>query len=512
LIRECGIRNPSRDDIEKALLYGECGGECPFTGRRFTLRQLLEGVEIGIRHIIPLARFPDDSHQNKILCWHEENSSFEFDRTPFEAYGSDSARWEAIESRIRAWAPRNRGKARRLTLRGGNELEQFIERQMNDSRYATALACRLLESLYGGRAVQTESGNRQVIFASNGAVTPTLRRGWGLQSILRGSAHSAKSQNQVDPRRDHRYHVIDAITVALTGHVAVQPTTLGLPVPLKPDEADTLRRIAPPWLDFIESVRRHLDQLVVSHRPEHKLSGPLHGETNLGRPYIYEGKTVVNIRKPVVALSREDIERIVDPAVRLAVLSKYRELEENLLRCEWNQDWPLLATRAGNPIPIKRVRIRKTVDPIRIGSGPRQRFAASSRNHHAVVFARLDENGQEARWESFAVSLFEATERKRRNLPVIQRRHLEREELRFKFSLMNGDTVEISSDGATRIFQVRSIHSSGVFSLVPIRDARAARDIAAAGARWRPTADALRKLGCRKVAVDALGRVHVAHD
>jgi CRISPR-associated endonuclease Csn1 len=40
LLLECGIQNPSRQDIEKVLLHAECGGICPYTGRSISLSSL----------------------------------------------------------------------------------------------------------------------------------------------------------------------------------------------------------------------------------------------------------------------------------------------------------------------------------------------------------------------------------------------------------------------------------------------------------------------------------------
>lgn len=513
LLREFGIQNPSRADIEKVLLHDECGGECPYTGKHFTLRQLFQDSQFDVEHIIPLSRYPDDSFQNKTLCWHEENRNIKRNKTPFDAYSKDTVRWEEMQIRIKAWKPGNPGKLKRFMLRSEDELGEFTARQMNDTRYASVLASRLLESLYGGRDETTSAGTRQVIYASSGAVTATLRRIWGLEAILREATPSSNGQSKGKPRTDHRHHAIDAITVALTSQSVIQMMARSASLDRGTEQdSRAFRRIPSPWPNFVDSIRPQIEQMIISHRPEHKINGALHDETNYGHPYKYNGKTTVNIRKPVTGLSATDIERIVDPAVQSAVRQKAAELDGDLTQCESAQNWPALHSNNGTTIPIKRVRIRKVMTPTPIASGPRERQVALANNHHAAIFAKLNEHGKEIRWDSIPISLYEAMERKRKKLSVVQRSYPEFAEYQFKFSLMNGDIVEICEDGIAQLYRLRSIESNGVFFLLSIRDARLIKEIAATGDRWRPSADALRKLSCRKVSVDTLGRVHPAND
>ncbi|NNN20317.1 MAG: type II CRISPR RNA-guided endonuclease Cas9 [Acidimicrobiaceae bacterium] len=514
LLRECGIQNPSRADIEKALLYEECGGICPYTGRSIFLSNLFgEHPQFDVEHIIPLSRYPDDSFQNKTLCWHEENRNIKRNKTPFEAYSKDTARWEEMQVRIKAWKQGNPGKLKRFMLRSEDELEEFTTRQMNDTRYASVLACRLLESLYGGRDEATPIGTRQAIYASSGAVTATLRRMWGLEAILREAIPSNNGQSKGKPRTDHRHHAIDAIAIALTRQRAIQAMARSASLDRRLEQdSRAFRSIPSPWPNFIESIRPHIEHLIVSHRPEHKMSGALHDETNYGRPYKHNGKSTVNVRKPVTGLSASDIEKIVDSAVQSAVRQKAAELNGDLTQCESAQNWPSLPSSDGKVIPIKRVRIRKVMTPTPIASGPRERQVALANNHHAAIFAKLDGHGKEVRWDSIPVSLYEAMERKRKKMTVIQRAYPEFSEYQFKFSLMNGDIVEILEEGVPLLYRLRSIESNGAFFLLSIRDARMVKEIVTTGDRWRPSADALRKLSCRKVNIDTLGRVHPAND
>ncbi|MFZ1085722.1 MAG: type II CRISPR RNA-guided endonuclease Cas9, partial [Terracidiphilus sp.] len=414
---------PSRADIEKALLWEECGGRCPYSDKSFPFSSIFgENSPWQVDHIIPFSRIPDDSFQNKVLC-HVEANQYKGNRTPFEAF-TDPEQYQAICDRVRNWRKPNKGKLARFELRTTEELEGFSSRQLNDTRYASKLACELVGTLYGGRDIKTQDGSRQVVFASSGMVTATLRRGWGLEGILRELAPPASDDKKSKPRTDHRHHAIDAITIALSRPKMI--ATLSRANERDPYWPKTGRRfpqIEAPWKNFVDSIRPQIEQMLVSHRPEHRLTGALHDETNYGRPRKEGGKDVVHIRKPVAGLSAGVIESIVDPTVREAVRAKAAEFGGSLEKWTPNKeqnDWPLLKTKTGKFVPIKRVRIKKALGVETIGKGERTRHVALSSNHHVAIFALLDERGREKRWESVIVSLFDAMERKRKGHPLIQ--------------------------------------------------------------------------------------------
>jgi CRISPR-associated endonuclease Csn1 len=521
LLRELGpgFEHPSRADIEKALLHEECGGICPYTGRHIEFASLFgQRPQFDVEHIIPFGRIPDDSFQNKTLCYHEENRNVKLNKTPFEAY-KDAEQYERIMTRVRSWPKPNSGKLARFELKTTDQLEGFSSRQLNDTRYASKLACDLMATLYGGRDVVTESGSRQVVFASSGKVTATLRRGWGLEAILREAAPSANGLNKGKLHTDHRHHAIDAIVISLNRPEFIAALSrANAEDPYWPPNGRSTPNLQVPWKDFVPSIRSHIDQMLVSHRPEHRLTGALHNETNYGRPRREGGKDLVHIRKPVPGLSASDIASIVDPSVREVIVAKAAEFGGDLKTWtpgDGKGDWPQLKTRAGRSIPIKRVRIKKTLTVQPIAQGPRTRNVALSSNHHVAIFALIDDAGREGRWESITVSLYEALERKRKGLPVIQTRYTKAGGYQFRFALMGGDSVLLHrecnhKEGAClpSLWRLRSIASNGALGLVRINDARPKADIQKAKELWSPTVHALRKLDAVKVEVDSLGRLH----
>jgi hypothetical protein len=152
-----------------------------------------------------------------------------------------------------------------------------------------------------------------------------------------------------------------------------------------------------------------------------------------------------------------------------------------------------------------------------IAKDERTRYVALSSNHHVAIFALLDERGREARWDSLAISLYEAMERKRNGQPLIQTSYPEAGDYLFKFSLMGGDTLLLHKDCDHKkdicnptVWRLRTIATNGQLALVRINDARLKTDIQKAGDWWAPRVDALRKLDAVKVIIDSLGRIHSA--
>jgi len=512
ILRECGLSNPSRKDIEKARLHEECGGYCPYTGRHIPFSNLFDNSEFDVEHIIPRSRYPDDSFQNKTLCYLPENRDVKKGQTPWEAYGKDEQRWAEIMTRVGSW--KNRGKIARFSIQTEEALGEFSARQMNDTRYASVLASRFLGALYGGRDVMEGEKVRQAIFASSGAVTATLRSSWGLEAILHEIVPAEPGESRGKPRTDHRHHAIDAITIALTRPKVIQ--SMALAASREPWQRDSRawRKIESPWRDFVPSIRPHIEQMLVSHRPEHKLSGELHKGTNYSAPRNYRGKPTVHTRCLLSGLSAADIaddEVIVDPAVRNAVRRKLEELAGNPKLFDRAENAPCLQARDGRLIPIRKVRIRETRNPLKVGQSIRERFVASGGIHHIALFVARDERRRE-KWDSSVVQITEAYERCRRKLPVVSHELANVADAEFIFSMMKDDTIEITDASGTKILRVKKFGDNKQVWFVPVNDAHDDAQQKKLGITWSKTPNSLKELRPRKVVIDLLGKVHPAND
>lgn len=511
-----GNPNPSSDDIRKVLLAKECHWQCPYTGKQISMRTLLgDESQFDFEHIIPLSRSLDNSFVNLTLCHNEHNRNVKHERTPFEAYGANEEEYEQILGRVKQFtsgAAAEKLRRFRMNESGVTEfIADFKARQLNDTRYATRLAADYLALLYGGRA---DAEHKQRVRTTLGQVTAILRNEWKLNGILQDGP-TKKGGEATKSRDDHRHHAVDAIVIALTDDGTIQQLSRAA------EQAVQFRRrrfapIEAPWPDFVDSIRREIGRVIVSHRVSRKVSGPLHEETLYSMPSPQAGgnRGVRHQRVSLGKLSAKAVKDIVDPVIRERVQNRLAELgggdPAKLLSDPKNL--PCLEAADGRRIPIKSVRIGKKEPTFQLGSGRTARHVASGSNHHLEIFAELDADGNQVEWDGSVVSMAEAYRRKKAGEPVVRRDHGPKRT--FLLSLSQGDVLECDEPGGGRCLHVvRAVTQDGSrTALVPVNDARQKKEMAKAGDYVRRVPDSLRRLHARKVSVGPLGEVIPAHD
>jgi len=207
----------------------------------------------------------------------------------------------------------------------------------------------------------------------------------------------------------------------------------------------------------------------------------------------------------------EDAAKIVDPSVRAAVIAKAAALGGFGNKFEGH--WPVLKTRRGGEIPIKRVRIRKAQSVVPIGKGPRQRHVIPGSNHHAAIIAEFDAKGAIKRYVFETVTMLEALERKRQRVPIVNRVN-EPGKRQFLCTLSEGDMVEgrRPADGIEKVWRVRTVDKNGRIFLTAAVDARKKDEILKENDYWSPTVNSLFSAGARKIQITHLGEVISAND
>jgi len=491
-----GFGTPSRDAVEKVLLAEECNWMCPFTGRPINMQALLgANPQFDVEHIIPLSRCLENGYHNKTLCHHETNRHEKRNRTPFEAFSGNQTRWDEIIERVK----RFHGELRQVKLARFmmEELtDDFVDRQLNDTRYASRLAADYLGLLYGGRV---DANRRLRVQVSTGQATAHLRNELDLNSLLGDGPGKS--------RDDHRHHAVDAVAIALIDPATVKK--LADAAQRAPSEGRRrFVKIDPPWPTFLDDVRAKVDQIVVSHRVNHRVRGSLHQDTNYSKPHTDEsGREVRHVRKPVTSLTANEIKSIVDPIDRRCVEQKLAEVGGDPKKLENN--WPTKPRKDGTPQPIKKARIRKSLKLVSLGQKGHERHVAPGNNHHAVIVAVKDKKGR-IKWEDHPVTLLEAVERKKRGEPIIKRDW--GPDAQFVMWFCPGDSIELDDDEhSRRVFVVKSV-SDGDSELRLHNDARTADEVKKAKQRVRVNGEKLRKLNARKVIVSPLAEVAPAHD
>lgn len=505
--------NPRGTDIEKYLLAAEANWQCPYTGQQYEFSDVFgDHPQVDVEHIIPQSRCLDNSFLNRTLAYRSANLE-KGNRTPHEWLSeSDPTAYERMIAIVKTFDPRFEigKKLRRFSMQltdPDSLLTEFSQRQLQETRYATKLARQYLAVLYGG---EVDAGGTRRVSATAGQITAMLRRAWDLNAIL----NPHPTGNPEKSRADHRHHAIDALTTALT--------TGGMVRALATASAESARLgrrkiILPvPFNGLFEQTRARIDKLHVSHRPTRKLTGALHEETFYSKPRQYaatgdaKAKHYVHYRVPVTSLkTANDIQAIVDPSVAKCVLEKFHQLFGG--GNKFQNNWPILQTRKGQQIPIKRVRIRKAQAVTAIGAEPHERFVIPGSNHHAEILRETSAKGK-VTYRGSAVTMLEATERKRQGLPVVRKNHGPRVE--FVCTLSEGDLLDLRKPGDELpvIWKVRSVRLSGQMDLTRSNDARLKKEIAETKGLWSPTVNVAFSLGARKVTVSHIGEVLPASD
>lgn len=188
-LAEFGLK-PSRDNIQKYLLFKEIENRasgpviCPYTGKIININNLLGSENaIQIEHIIPYSISLDDSFGNKTICEAKFNG-LKGEKTPYQFYcenpdpelwgipkfSATEDGWDAIAERAFRLLPYV--KAKRFTSKKEFERQDFIERQLNDTRYISREAKELLSAICKDVRVLP------------GQVTAELRHLWGLNNVL----------------------------------------------------------------------------------------------------------------------------------------------------------------------------------------------------------------------------------------------------------------------------------------------------------------------------------------
>ena len=508
-----GIANPSRDDVEKWILWKEGQERCPYTGDQIGFNALFREGRYEVEHIWPRSRSFDNSPRNKTLCRKDVNIE-KGNRMPFEAFGHDEDRWSAIQIRLqdmvsaKGGTGMSPGKVKRFLAKAMPD--DFAARQLNDTRYAAKQILAQLKRLWPD--VGPEAPVK--VEAVTGKVTAQLRKLWALNNIL--------AEDGEKTRADHRHHAVDALTVACT-HSGMT-NKLSRYWQLRDDLYKEKPTLTPPWNTIRSDAGKAVSDIVVSHRVRKKVSGPLHDEMPLGYAGydIVKGGAELGVytkRIPVEKLSLEtlkisspeEISRsakfvVQDSAVRATLLAHL-----NSAGVPATKAYPPYPKLGGNGPEIRKARVlttqqKKLMVPAANG------FADPANNHHVAVY-RTPQGGV----DHDVVSLYCAAKRLSKREPVVVRDRGDGST--FIMSLSPGDAIEIPDGDKKGIWIVQGAWASGQVVLAPQCDARPstkgeASRMGVDGTReeFYPTIAGLLKRNARKISVDPIGRVRPAKD
>lgn len=247
---------PSKSDIVRYKCWLEQKYRSPYTGEMISLAKLFTPA-YEIEHVIPQSRYFDDSFSNKVICEAEVNKlkdrqlGLEFIKNHAgeivqisQGKKVEILSVEAYEKFVKEHYANNRLKMKKLLM--DDIPDDFIERQMNDSRYISKYMKGLLSNIVREKLPNGEYEQEAVsknLISCNGSITDRLKKDWGMNDVwnsiilprfkrlnqLTGKdcftaytpegheipAMPLELQKGFNKKRiDHRHHAMDAIVIA----------------------------------------------------------------------------------------------------------------------------------------------------------------------------------------------------------------------------------------------------------------------------------------------------------
>lgn len=298
-------RIPTNAEIKKYILWLSQQCRSPYTGKIIPLSKLFDETQYEVEHIIPRKKMKYDANENLIICeWgvnkakgNELAANFIMKANGTCTHGNATytlLKFDEYEKRCKETF---RGKKYK-NLMATEVPEDFIERQINDTRYIGRKVGELLQPF-----AKDQAG---LIFTI-GSITSELKNKWGLNKIWkrlleprfrrleRINGKKYVYQNQQDPndidfnvpeipdfdskRIDHRHHALDALIIAATTreHIRYFNTLSASDTNEEKRKLHyilckgKIREFKLPWETFTKEAKDKLSETIVSIKTNNKV-------------------------------------------------------------------------------------------------------------------------------------------------------------------------------------------------------------------------------------------------
>lgn len=298
-------------DIEKYSRWAEQNYRSPYSGNTIPLSELFT-EKYQIDHIIPRSKFYDDSASNKVVVESRLNDlkgnklAIQF----IEDFQGRGAGVQSLEDYKNFVDEVFINKKKKRYLKLYEVPEDFVERQMNDTKYISRTVAQFLCPIAIGN-----DADEGVVYSS-GNITSDLKNKWGLNKLWKevlkprferlegilgeqlilpsetkeGDYHFAKDYKRVD----HRHHALDALVIACTSrsHIMYLNSLSSLSNNKKDiteygewakwkyllnkkkqfeNQENGMTEFGTPWERFYLDAKEAIESIVVSHKPTSKL-------------------------------------------------------------------------------------------------------------------------------------------------------------------------------------------------------------------------------------------------
>ena len=319
---------PTKSDIIRYKAWLEQQYRSPYTGKMIPLAKLFTAA-YEIEHVIPQSRYFDDSFSNKVICEAEVNKlkdnqlGFEFiknhhgEKVQLSGGGVvEILSVDAYEKFVKDHYSHNNVKKKKLLME--DIPEDFIARQLNDSRYISKVVKGLLSNIVRAKdangAYEQEATSKNLI-SCTGGITDRLKLDWGMNDVwnriilprferlnqltgkdcfttLSKEGHwipnmPLELQKGFNKKRiDHRHHAMDAIVIACAtrDHVNLLNNEAAKPknqenryqlshklrhyekVMIDGKERSVPKDFIKPWDSFTQDAQNVLENIIVSFK------------------------------------------------------------------------------------------------------------------------------------------------------------------------------------------------------------------------------------------------------
>ena len=445
--------NVKAADIQKMVLWEELSSDaanrrCPYSGVQISLHMLFSD-EVEVEHILPFSDTLDDSLNNKTVSLRVANR-VKGNRTPWGAFGVQAIAGFSFDDILLRAELMPRQKRYRFAEDGYERWLKddagFLARALSDTRHLSRVAREYLTLIcpHSTRVIP-------------GRMTAMLRAKFGLNDVL--------GLNGEKNRNDHRHHAVDACVVAVTDQGLLQRFARASASARERQLNRLVETMPLPWETYREHVRRAVDRIWVSHKPDHGHEGAMHNDTAYG----LLGNGLVRTHK------WEDGKRV--------------RIDENLKVIEFTDSHGadrhgVLAD--GNPKPYKGYK---------------------GDSNYCIEIVRTEAG----RWQGEVVSTFEAYQAERTSGTArLRHPNLAHSGRPLVARLVIGDYVRATFQGADRLLVVKKIRSNGTIYVAAHHEAndRQRADGNDASLIYGTTSpDSLRKARGRSVTVSPIGDV-----
>jgi CRISPR-associated endonuclease Csn1 len=458
-VLQISIERVKATDIQKVILWEELSFDpafrhCPYSGMQISEAMLLSD-QVEIEHILPFSETLDDSLNNKTVALRTANR-VKGNLTPWQAFGAQSNtgfNYAEILQRAEQMPMQKRYRfAEDGYQRWLRDDKGFLARALNDTRYLSRVAREYVSLIC--------PQNTRVI---PGRMTAMLRAKFGLNDVL--------GTNGIKNRNDHRHHAVDACVIAVTDQGLLQRFAKASASAREQHLNRLVETMPDPWPTYRQHVQRAVNNIWVSHKPDHSHEGAMHNDT----AYALLGNGRVSVRKTV-----DGVRTRVEDNLKVIEFSNAKTPERHGLLLN------------GEPRPYKGYK---------------------GDSNYCIEIAR----NEKGKWEGEVISTFEAYqlvrqfESQKEGVSRLRHSSLSLSEKSLIMRLVIDDFIRLEIDDVLRSMRVASINSAGRLTLADHQEANVdARNRDTAG-EWRYTykqAGSLRSARARKISISPIGELN----